>query len=129
MQAARQDQAIDREEQRPDSLSGSTEVEALPELSAVARAKSEAPPPHEQKPAAPPPKPGVAGLRAITPFLRAMSRRAATLAIFLMAVLVSITVWDQYVIAPWTRDGRVRVQVASVAPQVIGADYAAARCR
>jgi RND family efflux transporter MFP subunit len=29
-------------------------------------------------------------------------------------------VWDQYVIAPWTRDGRVRVQVASVAPRVSG---------
>jgi RND family efflux transporter MFP subunit len=35
-------------------------------------------------------------------------------------VLVSIVAWDQYVIAPWTRDGRVRVQVASVAPQVSG---------
>jgi multidrug resistance efflux pump len=28
--------------------------------------------------------------------------------------------WDYYVTAPWTRDGRVRVQVASVAPQVSG---------
>jgi multidrug resistance efflux pump len=53
-------------------------------------------------------------------FLPAMSRRLATLAIFLAAVFVSLVVWDQYVIAPWTRDGRVRVQVASVAPQVSG---------
>jgi multidrug resistance efflux pump len=28
--------------------------------------------------------------------------------------------WDYYVTAPWTRDGRVRVQVASIAPQVSG---------
>ncbi|WP_411970889.1 efflux RND transporter periplasmic adaptor subunit [Mesorhizobium sp. BR1-1-13] len=115
MQAARQDQTIDRGEQRSDSLSGS-----MPALSAVARAKSEEPPPYEQKPVVPPPKPQVAGQRAMTRFVPALSRRAATLAIFLVAVLVSLTVWDQYVIAPWTRDGRVRVQVASVAPQVSG---------
>jgi multidrug resistance efflux pump len=35
-------------------------------------------------------------------------------------VLISIVVWDQYVVAPWTRNGRVRVQVASVAPRVSG---------
>ncbi|MBV8282855.1 MAG: HlyD family secretion protein [Candidatus Eremiobacteraeota bacterium] len=29
-------------------------------------------------------------------------------------------IWDTYVTAPWTRDGRIRVQVASVAPQVSG---------
>jgi RND family efflux transporter MFP subunit len=28
--------------------------------------------------------------------------------------------WDLYVTAPWTRDGRIRVQVASVAPEVAG---------
>jgi RND family efflux transporter MFP subunit len=37
-----------------------------------------------------------------------------------VAVLVSIIAWDEYVSAPWTRDGSVRVQVASVAPQVSG---------
>jgi multidrug resistance efflux pump len=29
-------------------------------------------------------------------------------------------IWDTYVTAPWTRDGRIRVQVAGVAPQVSG---------
>jgi RND family efflux transporter MFP subunit len=33
---------------------------------------------------------------------------------------MALVTWDYYVAAPWTRDGRVRVQVASVAPQVSG---------
>ncbi len=53
-------------------------------------------------------------------FLSAMLRRLATVAIALVAVLVSIVTWDLYVTAPWTRDGRIRVQVASVAPEVAG---------
>jgi len=52
--------------------------------------------------------------------LSAMLRRLATFAIALVAVLVSIVTWDLYVTAPWTRDGRIRVQVASVAPEVAG---------
>jgi multidrug resistance efflux pump len=120
MHGASQDQAIDREEQGSESLSGSTEDEASLELRAVARAKSELPLSCKQQPSVPPPKPPVAWRRAITQFLWSMSRRLATLAIFLVAVLVSLMVWDQYVIAPWTRDGRVRVQVASVAPRVSG---------
>jgi RND family efflux transporter MFP subunit len=120
MQAVSQDQAIDREEQQSESSSGPTQNEALPELSAVARAKSKQPSPCEQKPSVLSPKPPVAWRRAIGQFLWSMSRRLATFAIFLVAVLVSIVAWDQYVIAPWTRDGRVRVQVASVAPQVSG---------
>src|SRR5260221_9175897 len=52
--------------------------------------------------------------------LSAMLRRLATFAIALVAVLVSIVTWDLYVTAPWTRDGRIRVQVASVAPEVGG---------
>jgi len=120
MHGASQDQAINREELGSESLSGSTEDEASFELSAVARAKSERPLSCKQQPSVPPPKPPVAWRRAIALFLWSMSRRLATLAIFLVAVLVSLMVWDQYVIAPWTRDGRVRVQVASVAPRVSG---------
>src|SRR5262245_50557250 len=116
--ASQDDQSIDREEQRSESLS--TKDDALPELSAVARVKSELPPPYKQKPSVLSRKPPVAWRRAIAQFLCSMSRRFATLAIFLVAVLVSLVVWDQYVIAPWTRDGRVRVQVASVAPRVSG---------
>jgi RND family efflux transporter MFP subunit len=40
--------------------------------------------------------------------------------IFVLAVLAALVVWDAYVTAPWTRDGSVRVQVASIAPQVSG---------
>lgn len=48
------------------------------------------------------------------------ARRLATLAILMLAVVMALAIWDYYVTAPWTRDGRVRVQVASVAPQVSG---------
>jgi RND family efflux transporter MFP subunit len=47
-------------------------------------------------------------------------KTAATLLIFLLAVLAALVIWDSYVTAPWTRDGSVRVQVASIAPQVSG---------
>jgi multidrug resistance efflux pump len=50
----------------------------------------------------------------------AIVKRLATLAIALVAVVMGLVTWDYYVTAPWTRDGRVRVQVASVAPQVSG---------
>jgi multidrug resistance efflux pump len=48
------------------------------------------------------------------------TRRLATLAIMVIAVVMALVTWDYYVTAPWTRDGRVRVQVASVAPEVSG---------
>lgn len=48
------------------------------------------------------------------------ARRLATLTILMAAVVMALVIWDYYVTAPWTRDGRVRVQVASVAPQVSG---------
>lgn len=47
-------------------------------------------------------------------------RRLATLAIVIVAIVMALVTWDYYVTAPWTRDGSVRVQVASVAPQVSG---------
>lgn len=50
--------------------------------------------------------------------LLAAAKRLATLLLALVAVLFSILAWDHYLSAPWTRDGRVRVQVASVAPEV-----------
>jgi len=53
-------------------------------------------------------------------WIRACFKRLATLAIVLVAVAMALVTWDYYVTAPWTRDGRVRVQVASVAPQVSG---------
>src|SRR5262249_15176898 len=50
----------------------------------------------------------------------AIAKRLATHGIALIAIPMALVTWDYYVTAPWTRDGRVRVQVASVAPQVSG---------
>ncbi len=47
-------------------------------------------------------------------------RIAATVVILLVAFVAAAFVWTFYVEAPWTRDGRVRVQVANIAPQVSG---------
>ena len=47
-------------------------------------------------------------------------RLAATGVILLAALIAAAFVWEFYVAAPWTRDGRVRVQVANIAPQVAG---------
>jgi RND family efflux transporter MFP subunit len=53
-------------------------------------------------------------------FARATLKIVATLLILALALLAALIIWDFYVAAPWTRDGSVRVQVASVAPQVSG---------
>jgi multidrug resistance efflux pump len=50
----------------------------------------------------------------------ATGKRLSTLAIALVAILVSLITWQHYVNAPWTRNGSVRVQVANVAPQISG---------
>ncbi|AWB25453.1 HlyD family secretion protein [Methylobacterium currus] len=51
---------------------------------------------------------------------RRLLRILATLVVLALAAAAALIVWQYYVTAPWTRDGRVRVQVASVAPQVSG---------
>jgi RND family efflux transporter MFP subunit len=53
-------------------------------------------------------------------FARETLKTVATLLILALAVLAALVIWDCYVTAPWTRDGTVRVQVASIAPQVSG---------
>jgi multidrug resistance efflux pump len=63
---------------------------------------------------------GAPGLRRLRRFLLSCGKAAATLAILALAVFTSLMAWDAYVTAPWTRDGRIRVQVASVAPEVSG---------
>ena len=50
----------------------------------------------------------------------ALGKGIATLVFLAVALLAGLVIWDYYVTAPWTRDGRVRVQVASIAPQVSG---------
>jgi len=52
--------------------------------------------------------------------MKACFKGLATLTIAFIAIVMALVTWDYYVTAPWTRDGRVRVQVASVAPQVSG---------
>jgi multidrug resistance efflux pump len=102
------------------SLGGGVDASAqTPKLETVGRAK---PPPHEtprqDAPIAesiPLQKRGPVNRR-----LLGLARGLATLAIALVAILMALLTWNYYVTAPWTRDGRVRVQVASVAPQVSG---------
>jgi RND family efflux transporter MFP subunit len=45
----------------------------------------------------------------------------ATLAIFVVAVLIGQRLWFHYMDEPWTRDGRVRAEVINIAPDVSGA--------
>ncbi|NHN84419.1 biotin/lipoyl-binding protein [Acetobacter musti] len=54
------------------------------------------------------------------PLLRTLIRVILTLAVVSLAVVLGITLWNTYMIAPWTRDGRVRVYVVDVAPEVSG---------
>ncbi|AWN53415.1 efflux transporter periplasmic adaptor subunit [Methylobacterium sp. 17Sr1-1] len=51
---------------------------------------------------------------------RRLLRILATLVVLALAAAAALIVWQYYVTAPWTRDGRVRVQVSSIAPQVSG---------
>ncbi|WP_050419765.1 biotin/lipoyl-binding protein [Bradyrhizobium tropiciagri] len=52
--------------------------------------------------------------------VRFLLRRVATAGIAVVGVLIALVAWDQYNAGPWTRDARVRVQVASVAPEISG---------
>ncbi|WP_338332714.1 HlyD family secretion protein [Acetobacter sp. LMG 32666] len=54
------------------------------------------------------------------PLLRTLIRVVLTLAVVSLAIVLGITLWNVYMIAPWTRDGRVRVYVVDVAPEVAG---------
>ena len=47
-------------------------------------------------------------------------RHLMTAAIFALAVIVAIALWRHYMYSPWTRDGRVRADAISVAPDVSG---------
>ena len=47
--------------------------------------------------------------------------RVLLTSLLLLAALVAVVgLWEHYMVAPWTRDGQVRVQVANIAPQVSG---------
>jgi multidrug resistance efflux pump len=49
-----------------------------------------------------------------------ITRFLATLAVLIIAVIVGWQLWDYYMLAPWTRDGRVRADVVALAPDVSG---------
>ncbi|HWK45244.1 MAG TPA: HlyD family secretion protein [Stellaceae bacterium] len=53
-------------------------------------------------------------------FLAKIARVLATLAMMLVAVVLIAALWQRYMLAPWTRDGRVRAEVVDVAPEVSG---------
>ncbi len=79
--------------------------------------------PAEPQPASEPPPAAVAPERRTHPVLRlgkGLGKLLLTACVLLAAAVACFVVWDYYVVAPWTRDGRVRVQVASIAPQVSG---------
>ncbi|MBL6752310.1 MAG: HlyD family secretion protein [Nevskia sp.] len=51
---------------------------------------------------------------------KSLLRFAATAAIFAVAVSAALALWRHYMYAPWTRDGRVKADVISLAPDVAG---------
>jgi multidrug resistance efflux pump len=51
---------------------------------------------------------------------RGITRVAVTLAVVAAAIGLGILAWRVYMLAPWTRDGRVRTEVVSIAPEVSG---------
>ena len=56
----------------------------------------------------------------MTRLLALSLRLAVTLAMVAAAAVVGLALWDYYMEAPWTRDGRVRADVVEVAPDVSG---------
>ena len=53
-------------------------------------------------------------------FLLKFTRVAVTLAMLAISVVLVLALWQRYMLAPWTRDGRVRAEVVDVAPEVSG---------
>ncbi|TPI35862.1 HlyD family secretion protein [Mesorhizobium sp. B3-1-6] len=47
-------------------------------------------------------------------------RFAVTIMMVTLAIVVGVSLWDYYLNAPWTRDGRVRADVVAIAPDVSG---------
>jgi multidrug resistance efflux pump len=72
------------------------------------------------KPKSPPKGPAPWRSGRTARFARETLKTAATLLILALAVLAALVIWNAYVTAPRTRDGSVRVQVASIAPEVSG---------
>jgi multidrug resistance efflux pump len=56
----------------------------------------------------------------MTRFLARSFSLLVTLAMVALAVPVALGLWDYYMEAPWTRDGRLRADIVAVAPDVSG---------
>jgi multidrug resistance efflux pump len=56
----------------------------------------------------------------MNPLLKTMTRAFLTLAMVGAAGLFATALWRHYMISPWTRDGRVRVETVTLAPEVAG---------
>jgi RND family efflux transporter MFP subunit len=106
--------SVDRNRSR-DSVADAVPIG--PNFESVARTEPQA---DGTSPERAPIRPSSSKQRQAVPWILAFSKGLATLAIALVAILMALVTWDHYVTAPWTRDGRVRVQVASVAPQISG---------
>jgi multidrug resistance efflux pump len=52
--------------------------------------------------------------------LRYLVRTIVTLAAVGIAAVLVVAVWHTYMIAPWTRDGRVQAEVVDIAPEIPG---------
>lgn len=52
--------------------------------------------------------------------MRNIIRIFLTLIVVISAIILVIALWNTYMIAPWTRDGRVRVYVVKIAPEISG---------
>ena len=52
--------------------------------------------------------------------LMPVAKVTLTLGAVIAAMLLVIALWQAYVLAPWTRDGRVNAQVVRIAPEVSG---------
>lgn len=51
---------------------------------------------------------------------RRIIRLVVTFVLVVAALVAVVGLWEHYMVAPWTRDGQVRAQVANIAPEVAG---------
>src|SRR3954454_8746878 len=108
-------------------ISGNNVMErsALEDHDTVGRSLPPLPPPpgnatDGRSGAPPPPAPADRPTTRLAQAARSILKSALTLLALAVAAIACLVIWDYYVTAPWTRDGRVRVQVAGIAPEVSG---------
>jgi len=56
----------------------------------------------------------------LPPFFKSLFRIGLTLAMLAVAGIFATALWRHYMISPWTRDGRIRVETVTLAPEVAG---------